>query len=160
VVLLVAAAVIALDQWTKSLVVSSIPLNGMVAPFPALEPYLKLMHFGNTGAAFGILRGQSSLFVAIALIAVVVTLMYSRQLPTDNRGVRVCLGLLLGGAISNNLIDRVRLGHVTDFVLLSAPIGGRVFDWPAFNVADSCIVCGTIGLGLILLWSDRQDGSG
>ena len=152
---LLAGAVVALDQWTKGLIEKSIPLNGMMVPFPALEPYLKLVHFANTGAAFGILRGQASLFVAIALVVIVIVLVYARQLPTEYWGVRACLGLLLGGAISNNLIDRVQLGYVTDFLLLSAPIGGRVYDWPAFNVADSCIVVGTIGLGVLLLWFDR-----
>jgi signal peptidase II len=156
VVPLVALVVVVLDQWTKSLIKANIPLNGSYAPFPALQPYFNLVHWPNTGAAFGLLQGQGSLFVVIALVVIGAVLVYARYLPTDSWAVKLCLGLQLGGAIGNNLIDRVTQGHVTDFLLFTLPIGGRVFMWPAWNVADGCIVVGTILLVILLLRAEGQ----
>ena len=65
--------------------------------------------------------------------------------------MKFCLGLQLGGAIGNNLFDRLRLGHVTDFLLFSLPVKDKVYIWPAWNVADGCIVVGTILLMILLL---------
>jgi signal peptidase II len=155
VTLLIAAVVVALDQWSKSLIERSIPLGGSYAPFPALEPWFKLVHFTNTGAAFGILRGQAPLFIAIALVVIVAVLIYSRQLPADSWAVRICLGLMLGGALGN-LVDRLhQSGQVTDFLLFTLPVGNRVYQWPAWNVADGSIVVGTILLGIVLLRSEQ-----
>jgi signal peptidase II len=152
----VAAVVVALDQWSKRLIEQNIPLGGYLAPFPALEPWFKLVHWTNTGAAFGLLRGQAPLFIAIALVVIVAVLIYSRQLPADSWAVRICLGLMLGGAIGN-LIDRLhQSGQVTDFLLFSLPVGNRVYSWPAWNVADASIVVGTILLGILLLRSEQS----
>jgi signal peptidase II len=156
VVPLIAALVVILDQWSKGLIERYIPLGGSLTPFPALKPWFNLVHYANTGAAFGLLQGQSGLFVVVALVVIVVLLIYSRQLPADSWAVRVCLGLQLGGAISNNLLDRLQWGHVTDFLLFTLPAGGRVYAWPAWNVADASIVVGTIGLGLLLLRAERN----
>ncbi len=156
----VAAIVLVADQWTKALVEKNLPMWGAFAPFPALEPWFKLVHYSNTGAAFGLLRGQSSLFVLIALVVIVAVLVFARQLPTDNWAVRFCLGLQLGGA-AGNLLDRLlKSGHVTDFLLLTLPVGGKVYQWPAFNVADSSIVVGVILLGILILGSDREHAAG
>jgi signal peptidase II len=155
VTLLIAAAVVALDQWSKALIERNIPLWESYAPFPALEPWFKLVHYTNTGAAFGLLRGQAPLFVAIALVVIVVVLIYARQLPADSWGVRICLGLMLGGAMGN-LLDRLhQSGQVTDFLSFTLPVGDRVYEWPAWNVADASIVVGTILLGLVLLRSEH-----
>jgi signal peptidase II len=155
VTLLVAAIVVALDQWSKRLIELNIPLGESLAPYPALEPWFRLVHWTNTGAAFGLLRGQAPIFIAIALVVIVAVLIYSRQLPADSWAVRFCLGLMLGGAIGN-LIDRLhQSGQVTDFLLFSLPVGGRVYEWPAWNVADASIVVGTILLGILLLRSEQ-----
>jgi signal peptidase II len=153
---LVALIVILLDQWSKSLIKANIPLGGSYTPFPELKPYFNLVHWPNTGAAFGLLQGQGILFVVIAVVVIVAVLVYARFLPADNLGVKICLGLQLGGAIGNNLIDRVQLGHVTDFLLFTLPVGGRVYMWPAWNVADAAIVVGTIGLVILLLRAESQ----
>lgn len=153
----VAAIVVAVDQWTKHLIEANLPLHGSYTPFPALEKYFNIVHWPNTGAAFGLLRGQGSLFIVIAAVVIVAVLAYARYLPLNHWGVRTCLGLQLGGAIGNNLIDRVRLGHVTDFLLFSLPVNGKVYIWPAWNVADGCIVVGTIVLAILLLWYDREE---
>jgi signal peptidase II len=155
VTLLVATVVVVVDQWSKYLIEQAIPLGDSLAPFPALEPWFRLVHWTNTGAAFGLLRGQAPIFIAIALVVIVVGLIYSRQLPADSWAVRICLGLMLGGA-AGNLIDRLHQnGEVTDFLLFSLPVGGRLYEWPAWNVADGSIVVGTILLGILLLQSER-----
>jgi signal peptidase II len=156
VVPLVALVVVVVDQWTKSLIKTNIPLGGSYTPFSKLEPYFNLVHWPNTGAAFGLLQGQGILFVVIAVVVIVAVMVYARFLPADNLGVKICLGLQLGGAIGNNLIDRVRLGHVTDFLLFTLPVGGRVYMWPAWNVADASIVVGTIGLVILLLKAESK----
>jgi signal peptidase II len=120
-----------------------------------LEPFFKIVHLTNTGAAFGLLQGQGGLFVMIALVVIAAVLVYSRYLPVDNWGVRLALALQLGGAIGN-VIDRLQWGRVTDFLLLSLPLRGRVFEWPAFNVADSCIVVGVILMAVLLIRADNQ----
>jgi signal peptidase II len=147
---LVAAVVLVADQWTKGWIEQHIAIGAAWVPFPALEPYFKLVHLTNTGAAFGLLRGQGGLFVMIALVVIVAVMIYARYLPAENWGVRLCLALQLGGA-AGNLVDRIQLGHVTDFVLLTLPVRGRVLEWPAFNVADSSIVVGVIILAILLL---------
>ena len=153
---LIAVAVVVLDGWTQGLIEKNIPLGGSYTPFPKLEPYFNLVHWSNTGAAFGILQGQGSLFVVIAAVVVVALLVYARYLPTDSWGVKVCLGLQLGGAVGNNLFDRLQLGHVTDFLLFTLPVNGKVYMWPAWNVADGCIVVGTILLVILLLRSEGK----
>lgn len=152
---LVALAIVGLDQWTKSLVEQAIPLGETYVPFPALDPWFRLVHWSNTGTAFGLLQGQGGLAALLALVVIVGVLAYSHQLPTDNWAVRLCLGLILGGALGNQ-IDRLQFGHVTDFLLFSLPVGDRLLHWPAFNVADSSIVVGTILLAALLLWADRD----
>ena len=153
----IAAVVVFFDQWTKGLIEQSIPIGSGYAPIPALAPYFNLVHYTNTGAAFGILKGNSSLFVAIALVVCVAVLIYAKQLPVENWAVRACLGLQLGGAIGNNLFDRIQLGHVTDFLLFTLPVGDRVYAWPAWNVADGSIVVGVILMALLILRQDRQE---
>lgn len=143
-------ALVAADQLSKAWVERMIPLGSGYAPIPALGPYFMLVHWGNTGAAFGLLQGFGGLLAMLALIVIIVVLTLMHQLPLEHWGVRFSIGLVLGGALGN-LIDRVRLGHVTDFLLFQVPIGDRMYQWPAFNVADSSIVVGVILLGLLLL---------
>ena len=79
----------------------------------------------------------------IALVVIVTIIVYARYLPIQQRLVRFALGLQLGGAIANNLIDRPRQGHVTDFIYFHF--------WPAFNIADMAIVSGVLLLAYALL---------
>lgn len=152
---LLAAVILAFDQWTKGLVEANIPLGDGFAPFPNLASYFQIVHWTNTGAAFGLLRGQSSIFVAIALVVIVVVLIYVRQLPAESWGVRICLGVQLGGT-AGNLVDRLQhAGQVTDFLLFTLPVGDKVYLWPAWNVADGSIVVSVILLATILL---RMEG--
>lgn len=150
-ILLVAAVVIGLDQWTKELVRQSIPKYDFTVPIPALGHYFVFEHVDNYGAAFGIFQGQGSFFIIVAAIVSVVIMVYAvRSLPPSQRFVRVLLGLQMGGAIGN-VIDRLHQGYVTDFIKVGIP---GVYYWPNFNIADSAIVCGVIGLAGLLLWQD------
>ena len=106
----------------------------------------RLTHITNTGAAFGLFQGQSFPLTIVALVGVAALLLYAffiyRRFPfLDNRLVWVSLGLVLGGTVGN-LIDRLRLGYVTDFIDFGF--------WPAFNIADSAVVVGVIILAYSL----------
>ena len=124
------------DQLSKSLIVSSF-VPGQSTPL--LPPILHLSYVQNTGAAFGLFKGQQALFIGLSLLVIVWVaweLLVKPSLPSLS--MWGC-ALVLGGA-AGNLIDRLRLGYVIDFIDL------RV--WPVFNVGDSAI---TIGVSLLVL---------
>ena len=152
IVLLVAGIVIALDQWTKSLVRANIPDYTSMAPIPGLEDFLLYEHVHNYGAAFGILQGLGGPLIIVAVIVSLAMLFYIRYIPAAAWFVLVLLGLQLGGALGN-VIDRINQGYVTDFVRLGIP---GVYYIPNFNVADNAIVFGVIGLGIYIMWSDYK----
>ncbi len=107
----------------------------------------RLTHVYNTGAAFGLFQGQSFPLTIVAIFGIIVlllfTLLFYHRFPLlDSRLGKPALGLILGGTIGN-LIDRLRFGGVTDFI--------DVGIWPAFNIADSAVVVGTIILAYTLL---------
>lgn len=144
-----AAMVVLLDQLSKGWIERNLPLHQSLTPVASLSDYFSITHFTNTGAAFGLLRDQNILFVAIGLVVLASAIIYARYLPHDRLLVQIALGLQLGGALGN-MIDRVRQGHVTDFLYFhNLPLINR--PWPAFNVADMAIVCGVILLALFLL---------
>jgi signal peptidase II len=146
------AAIVVLDQWTKALVVRSLALHEYV---PLVDGLLSLSHVRNRGAAFGLLSDwdlpyQSALLSALGVFALLAITLYFLRLPAAARLPRLALALVLGGAIGN-LIDRVRLGFVVDFVHLY----WRQHQWPDFNVADSAI---TVGVTLLVLDILRSPG--
>lgn len=143
-----ALLIVVLDQWTKTLIRQAIPLNTSVMPVPWLEPYVHLTHIQNAGAAFGLGQGLGKFFVFTAFVAILLIVLYFRHLAAGSAFLRFALGLQLGGAVGN-LIDRLTLGGVTDFVDLG---------WfPIFNVADSAITVGTILVGVFALFLDRPE---
>ena len=123
ILILVAALVILFDHLTKLYIENRLPLNHTWAPLPELSAYFRITHVSNTGAAFGLFPGGSLFFTVIALIVAAVIIIYNYRLPSGNRLLRVALGLQLGGALGN-LVDRLRLGHVTDYPRLSDAPGG------------------------------------
>ena len=137
--LLVAAA----DQLTKILWIRSYP-EGQ----PIFEAgFFRIIRTQNTGAAFGLFQDQSFVLTIIALIGIVAILFYTfyiyRRFPyLESWLSRIALGLILGGTVGN-LIDRLRLGRVTDFIDIGI--------WPAFNIADPALTVGTIILAYSLL---------
>jgi signal peptidase II len=144
---LMAGLTIAADQISKYLVVSRLGLYESWAPVPALARWFDIHYVTNTGAAFGLFQNGSLLLVLVAIAVSLVIVMYYHYLPSGQWLVRLSLGLQLGGALGN-LVDRLRLGHVVDFL--------DVHVWPVFNLADSAIVCGVALLVLLLLREDRS----
>ena len=137
------AVVIVLDQYSKWLAETQLVPHQPLALLPSLN--LALMY--NTGAAFSFLSDaggwQRWLFTGLAVIVSVGLVIWLARLPARQRLVAVALALILGGAIGN-VIDRIRFGHVIDFIQV------YYSDWyfPAFNAADSAI---TLGVILLLL---------
>jgi len=117
--------------------------------------FLQLTHINNTGAAFGLFQGQVfpltiASFIGVALILSYVFFYYRRFPLLDNWLAWMGLSLILGGT-AGNLIDRLRFGHVTDFIDFGF--------WPAFNVADSSVVVGVIIFAYSLLSLARASES-
>ncbi len=144
----VAAAVIALDQYTKALVRENLTPYVSWNPIKWLEPYVTLTYVKNTGAAFGLFPNMGALFIVVAVVVVALIVVYYRRLAESSWLLKVAFGLQLGGAIGNNLIDRLFRGYVTDFV--------DVRIWPIWNVADASIVVGTALLAYYAIFGDRK----
>jgi signal peptidase II len=139
--LLAIATIVAVDQLTKILVRSTIPLYAKRTVIPRL---LDFTHVQNTGAAFGVLNAadfpfKSAVMIGIAALALVAISLYARQLGSHEKLSRYGLALILGGAFGN-LIDRALAGYVVDFVDV---YWGDAHFW-AFNVADAAITVGAI----------------
>jgi signal peptidase II len=148
---LVAIAVLAADQATKILVSRQLEFLGERV---LLDGFFKLVHWGNTGAAWSLFHGSNlplALFSGIALLALFI---FRRHFGTETRTGQIAVGLLFGGIIGN-LIDRLRVDHVIDFFRFYVRLreSGLEAGFPAFNLADSAIC---IGVGLLLLLSWRE----
>jgi signal peptidase II len=143
----VSGFIVALDQWTKSIVESNLEFNETWMPVEWLRPYLRIVHWKNTGAAFGIGQGLNVFFMLLSLVVIVVIIYYFPRIPRSDVFFKVALSMQLGGAIGN-LSDRFTQGYVTDFI--------SVGTFPVFNVADSCI---TVGVGVLLLgmWLEERE---
>jgi signal peptidase II len=148
--LLVAAIVIVLDQWTKTLVRQNLPKFEAFIPLPALGEFFMFQHVDNYGAAFGILQNQNTFFTIVAIVVTIVVLVYIRSVPPGARILQILLGMMLGGAMGN-LIDRLQQGYVTDFIVTGIP---GFYYIPNYNIADSAIVLGVLGLGLYVIVDD------
>ncbi len=141
-----AIIVIAIDQVSKAIVADTLSHGRVITLLAGL---VQLDYTVNSGAAFGILRARGLLFILVAVVVSVGIVVSYRRVVTSPLAVRVALGLILGGAIGN-LIDRVRLGYVVDFIDLGW--------WPVFNLADSSIVIGVALLVLVALLA-RDSGA-
>jgi signal peptidase II len=137
------AAIIA-DQLTKQVVGRTLEVGDsvdLVGPF-------SIHHVENSGIAFGLFASRTTIVIGITAVAVALMLWYFARSGRRHPALPVGLGLVLGGSIAN-LVDRVRLGRVTDFLDLHA--------WPAFNLADTFIVVGVAVLFGTLVLADRSD---
>lgn len=147
------AAIIVLDQLVKLAITRMLPVYDSVTIIPHL---LDFTYVRNTGVAFGVLNESSIPFkgaitTALALIALAGIGLYARQLQAHERWARVGLTLILGGAFGN-LIDRVRLGYVVDFV----DVYWKTSHFWAFNVADAAISFGAVFVFLDLFLGNRH----
>jgi signal peptidase II len=140
--MLVALTAVAADQLTKHLVASQLDLGEEVA---VLGPF-SIHHVHNSGIAFGLFASATAIVIFLTGLAVLWMLAFFARSGSRHPVLPVGLGLVIGGSLSN-LVDRIRLGHVTDFLDLTF--------WPAFNLADSFIVVGVIVLVGALVVPDR-----
>lgn len=146
----VALATLALDQITKLLVRSYVPVGSLRPLIPA---FIDLTHVRNMGAAFGLLPGRQPIFVATSLVVLIVIGAYWRRDRPVVWPVVVGIAFVAGGAVGN-LIDRVLLTKVTDFLSFA------FMDFPVFNVADMGIVSGVTLLVLWLLFGPEPENAG
>jgi signal peptidase II len=147
----VATVTLVIDRVSKWVVVDSLRLGESWNPVAALERWVSLTYVTNTGAAFGLFPDHGTLFMIIAVVVVAVTVFYYRYLPGDRWLVHTGLGLQLGGALGN-LLDRLRYGHVIDFVDFKV--------WPVFNLADTAIVVAVTILAWHLWRDERPSAKG
>ncbi len=139
--------IVLLDQWTKQLVRTRVPFGQSWSPWPWLEPYARIVHWQNTGAAFGMLQNFGLVFTILAFIVAMAILYYYPRVPRNEWAMRLAMTLQLSGAVGN-LIDRLTQGTVTDFI--------SVGNFAVFNVADASISVGTAILVLAVWISERK----
>jgi signal peptidase II len=152
------ALILLLDQSTKIWVRSTLRV-GQVIPVIGTD-FFRLTHVENTGIAFGISAGGStllSIFSILASIFIIGILLYSRNKPSEQFPLmmQIALALILGGALGN-LVDRLLFGRVTDFLDFDFPdwIMSR---WPVFNVADSAVTIGVTLWCIYLVFFSRSE---
>jgi signal peptidase II len=146
-----AGLVIAMDQWTKWLVRERLPFEATWLPAGMgwLHPYARIVHWHNSGAAFGMFQGAGIIFTVLAIVVICAIVYYFQSVEPSDWTLRLAMALQLGGA-AGNLIDRLLVGRVTDFISIGT--------FPVFNVADSAI---SVGVAILLLgmWlKDRRSG--
>lgn len=144
----IAAVIVALDQWTKWWVRTHIPAGASWLPdsLQWLAPYARIVHWYNRGAAFGIFQQGNMVFTVLAFIVIAAILYYYPQISSVDWPLRLAVSMQMGGAIGN-LLDRLTIGHVTDFI--------SVGTFPVFNIADASISVGCVVLLLGVWWQER-----
>ncbi|HLC52192.1 MAG TPA: signal peptidase II [Candidatus Nanoarchaeia archaeon] len=129
----ISALVVALDQVLKYFIQLYQPNLG--------GDFLRIQFITNTGAGFGVLKNSTTILTLISFIVALALIYYYKKIPKENT-VQIFYALFLGGVIGN-LIDRLFLGYVVDFISFSF--------WPAFNIADAAITIGVVGI-IIKTW--------
>ncbi len=150
-----AVCVVIVDQVSKFLIHSNMAIGESIPR----DSFVSIHHVRNTGAAFGLFGDHTSVLIGISIlgaIAVMVSFFYADRMTfLGGTGPKIVLGLVLGGIIGN-MIDRIRLGYVTDFI--------DVGIWPTFNLADSAVVIGILSLIYLILFGSNSkqaaDGQG
>lgn len=145
--LVISALIVALDQWTKLWIEGALELHGRLEVVPG---FFDLVHVQNTGIAFGLFPaggelGGTLVLTALGFAALAIVSIYFSRTSEREPLLLLSLSLVLGGAVGN-LVDRILLRAVTDF--LDVYVGAH--HWPAFNVADSAV---TVGIVLMLMYS-------
>lgn len=143
-------AIVALDQWTKWLVRVNLPFQATWLPdwLRPLSPFVRIVYWDNSGAAFGSFQNGNSVFSVLAILVIAAILYYYPRVERDDWTLRAAMGLQLGGA-AGNLVDRLTMGRVTDFISIGS--------FPVFNIADSAI---SVGVAVLLLgvWLKERRG--
>lgn len=131
-----------LDQWTKAWVRDNLGFGDSFRPFDWLPPSVRILHWRNSGAAFGFFQEGSDIFTILAVVVALLIIYYFPRIERGDWSLRLAMGLQLGGALGN-LTDRLQHGYVTDFI--------SVAQFPVFNIADTSITLGVIIL-LLGIW--------
>ena len=152
-ILLIALFIVALDQFTKSLVLRYL---GEGQEKVIIKGFFRFVFWGNTGAAWSFFRGQNGWLALVAIIAVGVLYFSKHHFYSHTALGQAAFGFIFGGIIGN-LIDRLRVHYVVDFIRFYLDQrGGSEIGFPAFNVADSAICTGVGLIFLITVRSERQ----
>ena len=151
--MLFASLIVAFDQWTKWLVRTNIPFSGSWVPdgWDWLLPYARIVHWYNSGAAFGMFQNGNLVFTVLAFIVILIILYYYPLVERTDWTLRLALGMQLAGA-AGNLVDRLTIGKVTDFI--------SVGTFAVFNVADASISVGVAALLLGVWMKERAEKRG
>jgi signal peptidase II len=142
----IAAIIILADQITKYIIRANLSLGEIYRPDLWITQYVRIIHWQNYGAAFGIFQSLGNVFMILSFVVSIVIIYYYHQVPRQDWPVRLAMGLLLGGAVGN-LIDRLHQGFVTDFI--------SVGQFPVFNVADASISTG-VAILFIGMWIQER----
>ena len=145
----IAGLIIFLDQFTKNIVRSNLAVGETWMPIEWLAPFARFVHWKNTGAAFGLFQSASTILAILAIVIAIAIIFYFPQIPSKDTLSRIALAMQLGGAVGN-LIDRLTIGHVTDFISIG--------NFAVFNVADASITVGVCVL-LFVLWKEEKKNS-
>lgn len=149
----IALGVLVLDQFTKAIVLRSL---GYAQEKVILDGFFKFVHWGNTGAAWSLFRGNNGVLAIVAVAALIILWLTRHHFDLRTRWGQLAFGFICGG-IAGNLIDRVRVGHVIDFLYFYVRrASGDELGFPAFNVADSAICIG-VGLIFLLTWRTERE---
>jgi signal peptidase II len=149
-----ALAVLVLDQFAKWLVCHGLDLGDEKTVIPG---FFKLVHWGNTGAAWSQFSGNNATLALVAAFALVALFLTRHHFSSHTLGGQIAFGLIFGG-IAGNFADRLLPGRhaVVDFLYFYLQQrGGRVIDFPAFNVADTAI-CTGVGLIFLITWKTEH----
>lgn len=144
-----------LDQGTKIWARQTLKPRGYDNAITVVSGFFDLRYSENTGSAFGLFRstpGARYFLFIVGLICLGVVGAWLYKIPKEAVWLATKLGLLAGGAVGN-IVDRVLYGRVTDFIVWKATVGGKVYEWPTFNIADAALV---IGVALLLIDRPRD----
>jgi len=144
----IAGLIVLLDQISKYLVRLYLPYGQVLRPELEISQYVRIVHWSNTGAAFGMFQSLGGFFTVLAVLVSLAILYYYPQIPKEDWLFRLALGLQLGGALGN-LVDRLFRGEVTDFL--------SVLNFPVFNIADASVSVGAVLMFFGLWQRDRQE---
>lgn len=143
---LIAGFLIALDQWTKGLVRANLAMGEIWMPWTWLSPYARVVHWYNTGVAFGMFQDHGMLFTILNSLIAGFILIFFPRLSENDWFLKIALSMQFGGAVGN-LIDRMTIGHVTDFISIG--------NFAVFNVADASVSVG-VAVMIIGLWVQEK----
>ena len=143
---LIAGFLIFLDQWTKGLVRANLAMGEIWMPWTWLAPYARVVHWYNTGVAFGMFQDHGMLFTILNSLIAGFILIFFPRLSENDWFLKIALSMQFGGAVGN-LIDRMTIGHVTDFISIG--------NFAVFNVADASVSVG-VAIMIIGLWVQEK----